>query len=237
MRSFDKCLANHEWFIHRRFPGAKFYVCTEDDADAEKANLLRRDNELDSVTIRVVKQPEMILPHGCPHEWTPGKPYMHEPYFISVPPAAVMGQLWMLREAWRLYEEAGDPAELIIRIRPDLWFHSFEVPRWFTDWRGLGDGREAIACTPWWGRFAGVNDRFALLGMAAASHYFWTYDKIPALIKAGAPLHPETLVAESMKHGRIDICDDLKAEFSTLRTTGEMRPPEITMIDLAHFKG
>jgi hypothetical protein len=39
-----------------------------------------------------------------------------------------------------------------------------------------------------------------------------------------------------MKRVGISICDDMKAEFSTLRKTGEMRPPEITMIDLAHFK-
>lgn len=235
MRSFDKCLANQQWHVLRHFPDAKFYCVTEHDEDAVKAHLLDRTGA--DVEIRKVKQPEMIIPAGCPSEWTPGRPYMHEPYHISVDPRAVLGQLWMLREGWRLYQEANDPADLVIRIRPDLWFHSFEKPYQF----GLQDRNPTsfpsdIAHTPWWGRFCGINDRFALLGEEAAEHYFTTYDKIPKMIEAGAPLHPETLVATSLRNGLISICDDMKAEFSTLRKSGEMRPPEITLIDLAHFK-
>jgi hypothetical protein len=233
MRSFDKCWKNHAWQIWRHFPEAKFYCVTEDDEDASKVNLFGDR----AAMVRTVKQPEMVIPAGCPDSWTPGQPYMHEPYHISVDPRAVLGQLWMLREGWRLYEEANDPADLIIRIRPDLWFHSFERPRWFTDSETiLTDGRENIACVPWWGRFGGINDRFALLGSAAARHYFTTYDKIPAMIAEGAPLHPESLVATSMRRGLISICDDMKAEYSTLRKSGEMRFPEISMIDVAHFK-
>jgi hypothetical protein len=163
----------------------------------------------------------------------------------------------MLREAWRLYQEAGDPADLIIRIRPDLWFHSFQFPHPFrvfqhdpkkviyemtvdestaAKFQCQLEERSETACTPWWGRFGGINDRFALLGSKAAEHYFTTYDKIPRLIQEGAALHPESLVAASLRDGGISICDDMKAEFSTLRKSGEMRHPEITMIDLAHFK-
>lgn len=255
MRSFDKCFANQQWHVLRHFPDAKFYVATEMDEDCKKASLLADKYGYKNVRGYTVTQPEMVIPKGCPDEWQPGKPYMHEPYHISVDPRAVLGQLWMLREGWRLYQETKtEDADLIIRIRPDLWFHSFEVP--FIAKTGY-DARldlqlreSGIACVPWWGRFGGVNDRFALLGADAAEHYFTTYDKIPAMIEAGAPLHPETLVATSLRNGLISICDDMKAEFSTLRTeahvarikreTGRdeplMRPPEITMIDLAHFK-
>ena len=219
MRSFDKCLANHHWMIHRHFPDAKFYVCTELDGDAGKADLLS------AATIKRVKQPEMEIPAGCPNTWTPGQSYMHEPYHISVDPRAVLGQLWMLREGWRLYEDADESADLVIRIRPDLWFHSFNN-HWLPE--------PATAQTPWWGRFGGINDRFAMLGSHAAKHYFTAYDKIPRLIAGGAPLHPESLVAASLCDGDCIISDDLKAEYSTLRTSGEMRPPEITTIDLAH---
>lgn len=253
MRSFDKCLANQQWHVLRHFPDAKFYCATARDEDRTKANLFGTRDAI----IRELDQPEMVIPKGCPDEWTPGKPYMHEPYHISVDPRAVLGQLWMLREGWRLYEEANEPADLVIRIRPDLWFHSFKMPHSFrfmehdprkTTITMVLDAaqaarahaeisdRSSTACVPWWGRFGGINDRFALLGADAAEHYFTTYDKIPQMIEAGAPLHPETLVATSLRNGLISICDDMKAEFSTLRKTGEMRPPEITMIDLAHFK-
>ncbi len=235
MRSVERCWPNHRWHIHRHFPDAKFYCVTEDDEDAWKTKILPV-----GATVRKVKQPEMVAPHGCPAEWRPGVPYMHEPYFISVSPQAVLGQLWMLREGWRLYEEANDPADLVIRIRPDLWFHSFEAPYPITARATSGvpvyPEQPTLAYTPWWGRFGGCNDRFALLGSKAAEAYFTTFDNIPAMIKEGSPLHPETLVHYSMKRAGISICDDMKAEFSTLRKSGEMRPPEITMVDLAHFK-
>lgn len=235
MRSFDKTLPNLAWQVLRHFPKARYYIATEDDGDAHKADLIGTKTQ-DAVIYRV-KQPEMIIPDGCPTTWTQGRPYMHEPYSISVPPAAVMGQLWMLREGWKLYLDANDPADLIIRLRPDLWFHSFEVPRIlrphsmstppFMD-------MESVAFTPWFGRFGGINDRFALLGPEAAAQYFTTYEKIPMLLKAGCPLHPESLIDASLRIGAIHIEDNLKAEFSTLRTSGEMRPPEISAIDIAH---
>ena len=93
---------------------------------------------------------------------------------------------------------------------------------------------ENEAITPWWGRFGGINDRFAVLGFGAVKEYFTTYSKVERLIQMGAPLHPETLVAESMRDAGCIIRDDLKAEFSTVRKGGQMRPPEITSIDIAH---
>ena len=225
MRSFERCLPNLQWIVFRHFPDAKFYICTEDDEDAHKADLLK------GAIVRRVKQPEMVLPHGCPTTWTQGMPYMHEPYSISVHPSAVMGQLWMLREGWRLYQEANEPADLVIRCRPDLWFHSFK-PLEYRPEQGTDDAQ-----VPWWGRFGGINDRFALLGKNAAGHYFTTYDKIPALLAKGCPLHPESLVAASLEDGGCSITDTLPAEFSTLRKTGEIRYSEITAIDQWHALG
>jgi hypothetical protein len=231
MRSFDKCLPNLQWHVFRHFPGAKFYCVTADDEDSWMAKSL-----IPGVPhIRAVTQPEMIIPPGCPNEWTPGKPYMHEPYHISVDPRHVLGQLWMLREGWRLYQEANESADLIIRCRPDLWFHSFEVPKFVrmrTNPKSYVDGNGTLAFTPRWGRFGGCNDRFALLEAVAAEAYFTAYDNIPEMISEGAPLHPETLVRYAMERKKCVVYDDMKADFSTLRKTGEMRPPEITGSDL-----
>ncbi len=242
MRSFDKCWQNHRWFVWRHFPGAKVYCVTEQDEDAHKAQMLKAHFTA-GAEVRYVKQPEMVMPAGCPASWTPGQPYMHEPYHISVPPSAVMGQLWMLREGWRLYEEGGEQADLVIRIRPDLWFHSFEKPH------GIPTGEKipivlesgawieppetgSFAWTPRWGRFGGSNDRFALLGPKAAQAYFTAYDNIPDMIKEGAPLHPETLVDYAMTRNGVTVNRNMKADFSTLRKTGEMRPPEVGWSDV-----
>lgn len=227
LRTFDKTWPNHKWAVWRRFPGAKFYCVAHDDEDAWKTKMLP------TVTnFKLVNQPEMVIPQDCPPQWNgPRTHYMHEPYAISVSPQAVLGQLWMLREGWRLYQEANDPADLVIRIRPDLWFHRFDRPK---EINGFGPD-SFTAFTPWWGRFGGCNDRFALLGPKAAESYFTAYDHIPAMIAEGAPLHPETLIYYAMKRAGIIVNDTLDAEFSTLRKNGEMRPPEILASDIAHY--
>lgn len=243
LRSFDKCIANQKWHVLRHFPDAKVFCVTEDDEDAWKMEYLPQETHQN-----LVKQPKMVIPEGCPPTWDgPRSHYMHEPYAISVTPQAVLGQLWMLREGWRLYQEANDPADLIIRIRPDLWFHSFNVPHGIprkmhmAGYEGdnrmitIGNDIREVAFTPWWGRFGGCNDRFALLGAKAAEAYFTAYDHIPAMIAEGAPLHPETLIYYAMKRKGISICDDMAAEFSTLRKNGEIRPPEILAQDIAHY--
>lgn len=234
MRSFDKCLPNQVWHVLRHFPNAKFYVAAAFDEDANKAGLLADRYGRENVRSVTQTQPEMVIPQGCPPTWNgPRSHYMHEPYAISVSPQSVLGQLWMLREGWRLYEQANDPADLIIRIRPDLWFHSFEKPpRWI---RQDGGSALGIAHTPWWGRFGGCNDRFAIMDSKAAEAYFTAFDHVPAMIAEGAPLHPETLIHYALKRQGISICDDMATEFSTLRKTGELRPPEILPSDIADY--
>lgn len=239
MRSADKCLPNLHWFVFRHFPDAKFYIATHDDADAHKTKLYE-EKYPGRVTVKLLTQPEMIAPPGCPTVWNgAGQPYMHEPYAISVPPAAVLGQLWTLRQGWALFEEAGEPEPtLVIRCRPDLWFHSFVGRHWPARSQTY-DGvvrQEYLAFAPWWGRFGGVNDRFAWLGAEAAKAYFTTYDAIPDLVKRGCPLHPESLVAAALRDGHAHVEDFLQAEFSTLRTDGHFRGPEISAIDMAHAR-
>lgn len=243
LRSFEKCLENQRWHVLRHFPNASFYIVTEEDEDAHKAGMLKAKYP-GVVEIRYVKQPPMVIPNGCPDEWQPGLPYMHEPYHISVDPRHVLGQLWMLREGWRLYQEANDPADLIIRIRPDLWFHSFTKPHGLHMSVNTGENKktpysafEDVAWTPRFGKFGGCNDRFALLGAKAAEAYFTAHDNIPAMLAEGAPLHPETLVRYAMERRGISVLDDMRADFSTLRKTGEMRPPEVTHSDLMDLMG
>lgn len=225
MRSFEKCLPNLYWQVFRLFPNADMYICTQPDEDAKKAELVR--SRYPNAKIRVVEQPEMVLPDGCPEVWNPGAHYMHEPYAISVSPAAVMGQLWMLREAWTFYLESGMEHELIIRCRPDLWFLSFEKPAGVTP-----EISSMAAFTPRWGKFGGINDRFALLGRFAAESYFQTYDDVPAMVAAGAPIHPETLVAESLRRNGVIVDKNMVADFATRRTDGNLRPPEIMSVDV-----
>lgn len=239
MRTFDRCLPTLHWHVFRHFGTVDFFVSTIDDADAPKAEILREKYPGRFVAIeRVKEQPDCIAELrglGCvlPGTWEKGKPYTHEPYPISVHPQAVARQLWQLNQAWHVFVRAALPAsyDVVIRCRPDLWFHASEHPCPSQPF----PVPDTVACTPWWGRFGGINDRFAIMGMSAAAAYFDTYPSIPSLLAAGCPFHPECLIRASLEMEDIEIHDDLRAEFSTLRANGELRPPEISAQDIAHL--
>jgi hypothetical protein len=226
IRSFERCLPGLHWFVFRHFPGADFFVSTEPDEDAPKAELLRAKYPDAKVSIDTTPQPAMVFPP----EWITAA--AHAPYAISVPVEHVVGQLWRLNRCLDHFIESAGPSILrdydtVVRCRPDLWFHSFTKPPRIKSNR---------ARTPWWGRFGGVNDRFAVLGMNAAMAYFSTYRKIGAHLAAGCPLHPESLIRASLEGANAAIDDTMRAEFSTLRANGETRNPEVSVIDLAHAR-
>jgi len=197
-----------------------------------------------------------------PAEWVPGQPYTHEPFSISVNPQAVLRQLWQLQKGWELMERLGNKQnvtmgpvsagqfvtadkisqvpdyDVIVRCRPDLWFQSFQMPS-FNEFVSKHSTHipdvllHQAAFVPWWGGFGGCNDRFAILGSTAAEGYFHAYEKTARLMKAGCPLHPETLVFQSME--RIGVRSTILTEFATLRKDGTMRHPEISAADIAHL--
>jgi hypothetical protein len=225
-RTFARCYRNQKWQVFRHFDDPYFFVSVVDDEDAEAMELLRKDYLADRVFIERVKQPDHIaLPAGCPPEesWRLGQPFMHEPYAISVPPQAVLKQLWHLGRVWDFFtrDNAITDFDRFVRVRPDLWFHSYTPPV-FDD----------VAFVPWWGRFGGCNDRFAILSPRAANAYFSAFDNAPHLIAQGCPLHPESLVRATLGMDFIRV-RKLAVEFSTLRKNGEMRQPEYLMGDIA----
>lgn len=217
MRSFDRCLPNLWWFVFRHFPDAQVFISTVKDEDSPKAELIRR--HFNNVTIEEVEtQPE--FPELKP--WTPGQIYTHEPYAISVSPTAVLRQLWQLERGYELYLASNVKADVIIRCRPDLWFHDYDFSP-----EGMF---QAEAFVPNWGGFGGVNDRFAILGGDAAAGYFCAFRNYKNLTANGCPLHPESLVKASLD-SEFAIIHQRNFLFSTLRTNGQMRPPEINASD------
>jgi len=233
MRSFDACLPRLAARVFSKFEGAHFYVSTIADEDTRKAEQLIEIYGANNVTVSVEpSQPDCIADlraKGCelPGAWERGRPYMRERYPISVHPQSVARQLWQLERAWAMIPEGKH--DKFVRVRPDLWFHSlkWEAPINFV--------REHEAVTPWWGRFDGVNDRFAIMGAVAARAYFTTYSQIPEILREGGSLHPETLVSRSLERNKCASTSSLHALFSTRRTNGEIRPPEIIAADIQHL--
>lgn len=218
MRTWKTCAHTFKWHVARHLPQPfHFYISTIEDEDFESWKETKRlfpDSKV--ICDSVKRQPD--IPE-------PAEPVRFEPYARSVHLQQVLRQLWQLNAAYEFYSAQGDAEPLcLVRLRPDLFFHSFSFPY-------LPAANEAL--TPWWGRFGGINDRFAILGPLAAKQYFWTYAKLDALQKMGAPLHPESLIKGSLQFGGCNVRENLFAEFSTLRKDGQMRPPEISAIDMA----
>lgn len=220
MRTFANCAHSFRWQVarHYQWDEVEFFVSTVQDEQADSWKLL---HELfPGAPVHVAVEPSQ------PDLPEPVELVRFEPYARSVPVQGVLRQLWQLQRAWELYnQQKRPPHDVFIRTRPDLFWHSFKQPH-------QPDTNEAFV--PWWGRFGGLNDRFAVMGGHAASHYFQTYSKLEMLLNMGCPLHPESLVAASLWDGDCIIRDTLRAEFSTLRLDGTCRGPEITPIDMAH---
>lgn len=248
MRTFAQCLPTQKWQVLRHYaPDLTFYVSTIKDEDAESWRLLEKHFPGCPVYVEVVpEQPHIPMPAGAPDEsrWVSGACFTHEPFAISVPPQAVLRQLWQLNETWKLYRRSGDFGHTtFLRMRPDTWMQGFvpkhALPRLIPPpdaWYSMPSDHagENVAETPWWGRFGGINDRMAVLGEKAAEAYFTTFARLPELIAAGCPLHPESLVCASLTAAGCPPSHKLKAEFSTLRKNGECRSPEISPIDFVH---
>jgi hypothetical protein len=209
-RTFRRCLPSQFWQVLRKLPDPHFFCSVADDADANDMELLRKNYE--HVEVEKVTQPEIPEPQGATtfHQ-------LATPYTISVPVQAVLKQLWSLNRVWEFFNEkhTGD-YDLFVRIRPDLFFHHFEVPAEWPIQRCLA---------PWWGSYSGVNDRFAILSPGAAEAYFTGFVHLSEMLAEGCPLHPESLVAYAMERAGVRISRTLDAEFSTLRKPDDPRVP------------
>ena len=196
--------------------------------------------------------------------------YGHEPYAISVHPQAILRQLWHLARVWEFFKAKAQAARdtipadgsvegyaQVIRMRADNYFRSFR-PAWPISPRikahfllnpnsqGVAvidsdkEYERKVALTPFWGRFGGVNDRFAVLGETAAQAYFTTFSRIGELLAKNYPLHPERLVYASLIESGCTVDDTLHAWFSKLiwdhgKDHGSFRDPEVTAVDHIHM--
>lgn len=217
-RTFATCIHTFKWHVARHYGDLAFYVSTIKDEDSAgmEATLRKLFPGAPVNTETIEAQPDLPEPH---------EPVRFEPYARSVPLQAVLRQLWQLEHGWKVYQRMGrENEDTFIRVRPDLFFHSFEPPPVEIDADKCYSAR--------WGRFGGLNDRFAVMGEQAAWAYFSAYSFIPKALEAGCPLHPESLVKAALTLRACQSVDTLDVWFSTWRKDGQHRPPEVLPCDL-----
>jgi hypothetical protein len=214
-RSFAQVFPNQYWHVLRKLENPEFFVSVAKDDNADA--MIRLYERFDPAVVHIehVEQPQIPEP--------PDEPAHLSGYARSVSKQAILRQLWALNRGWGFYQEkknGGAEYDVVVRIRPDLRFMRFEMPL------------SPFVYTPWWSRWGGVNDRLAVMNEDAAEQYFTTFTRLDKMLADGAPLHPETLIAESLKSFFVR---PLVAEFHSLRLDGTMTPFDPTVIDIADY--
>lgn len=99
--------------------------------------------------------------------------------------------LTVLKKAGESVQESD--ADIIMFIRPDLLVLDRFVPI-----PGLTLSTKTVL-TPRWGRFLGLNDRFAIVPRQYVSDYFYRIDTVDEFLEREGPLDPERHLAWSLR--------------------------------------
>lgn len=228
MRSFASCVRNAYWHCFRRFHNPTFFISAARDEQAESAYFLREFYPESQVVVEIVDQPTLIEPD---FDLVRHAPYA--PASSSDPKTVVQSILRQLWHRERVYEFAWAHTkdqfafefDVVVRHRADILFQSFELP---TRCRQNLLGRDMIF-TPWKARCGGVNDRFAIMGTAAADAYFTLWSKLGGYLADGCPLHPESLLLYALEEAGAEIHQTLLTEFTTIRLPGT--GPDVQLIE------
>lgn len=225
-RSFAKVYLNQNHMCWSRLPEPHFFVSVADDEDADAVKeCLLKLYPSERVKFEKVVQPEQAVPKNLDDLLAAG------PNDIAAH-STVQG---ILKQFWHLVRVAefaggvfgiGREFDLVVRCRPDIKFHSFP------DAIDLPPG--AAVALPWWSRSGGVNDRFAIMRPAAVVGYF--YALIWAKTQgwaAGAPIHPESMLAASLRSNGVTAHCTLPTAFSIVRKNGELILPDPSFADIA----
>ena len=212
IRTFGYCLPNLNWEVFRRLENPTFFVSCADDDQGSAAYLLEGYSE--NVHIQRVAQPKVEDLKHYPFSLARHAPYAPTPNNPTVIPS-ILRQLWHYNRVWDfMHESSTDKFDVVVRCRPDLFFHRFDMPE------PLAIGpRDFFG--PWKATCGGVNDRFSIMGIHAAEAYFTAYNHLDAFLKAGCPLHPESIQQAALEAKGVRISNTLQAEFMVMRLQGQ----------------
>lgn len=215
-RTFKACWPTQYWQVYRHLEDVHFFVHVAADDQANDMTLIWKHFPVSSARIAVDNPPVDL--------WAPpANAAFGAPYFVHPDLGRIIRQWWHWREAWRMLQQSDQVFDRVIRMRPDNYFQAKVEPR------------EPLARSgffPWWGRWGGENDRFAILGIEATLAYSLLFENVGELLNQGCPLHPETMLAAQLEHHEIGI-QHADFEFATQRMDGTRREPEYTPRELA----
>ena len=212
-RTFNKCWRTQYWHLYRHLQNPTFYVCVENDEQAQDMNLIQERYPKERIHVKLLPLSSEVTDLPKPsdeHEW-------HAPYPVVTPAASILKCFWNYNEAWKFYQSFGTDDDLIVRCRPDAFFHSCEVPKAKLaphDFMSL-----------WWERYGGVNDRLVFMGPRAAESAMTMITRIDSILAAGCPLHGESVPWAAVQLAGMRVRHELCAWLSLLRLNGDLVLP------------
>ena len=226
-RTFPSTFPTQLWHVYRHFKDLHFFVVLQNTPDAPASvKLLEAKYGKDRIHVKLIEDPKDLPMIAAIH----GR---HAPFANAAPHPQLMMQHWYQYQVWKFYKETPREDKTIIRMRTDNFFHSF-APNLPLNKDLEPIVEEGTVHSPWWGRFGGINDRFAIMDAPAGESYFCVYPNIQKLLDAGCPFHPESLLKASIEDADMISKDTLDAQFSTWRMDANHRHMEILAGDIAH---
>jgi hypothetical protein len=157
MRTFAQCYPTQRWQIFRHYePDIHFFVSCVDDAQAGSAELLREHYQ--NVHIERYTDPVLSV--------IPDSAGIHAPYKNAASHQKLLLQHWANKRAWDFFLDSGKNRS---REYSTIISSAFVPTNTSTDSRSHQDPSVFQCYCPWWGKFGGVNDRFAIMGFEAGS--------------------------------------------------------------------
>lgn len=211
--------------VYDRLPEPHFFCSVAKDGDADQLQVLKKHYPEDRIHIEEIEQPEVELPENLESllAMSPNEIAAHST------PAGVLKQFWHLV---RVSEFAGGLSalgkfDLVVRMRPDLKFHSFPEVIDFPP--------GPTVLLPWWSRSGGVNDRFAIMRPEAVKPYFHAllWARMIGWPELKSPIHPESMLAASLYHNSAFAINRLATMFSIMRKDGTLVLPDPSYADMA----
>ena len=87
---------------------------------------------------------------------------------------------------------------------------------------------------PEWGKYRGLNDRFAVMSAQSASAYCTRVDRIQQLIPEGRPFHSESFLAASVPHYK--VWSVIKTPMVRIRIGGIREKDDEALADRLRFR-
>lgn len=212
--------ANHGHWLWTRVPNPSFFVSVADDEDAEDMRLIQKAMPLAPFYMEKVVQPQIEEPTNLPLcKWQNANP-------TASTPQSILKQLWSLSRAWDFVKESSQVEfSTVIRIRPDITFA----------WLGKAKVQPNTCLTPWFSRWGGVNDRFAVMPPDVADVYFRAFEARFTLWDNFCPLHTESMIGRNLDNNGVLLPHSLAAYFMIVRKDGNAILPNMNDQDFGDY--